>query len=57
MPRLSQLIDGTHTRRSIYNLPPGSAFQMVETARVVRASAKFAGSGGAIIDLYSKRCL
>ena len=39
------------TRRSIYNLPPWQV-QMVETARRCGASAKFAGSGGAIIGTY-----
>ena len=50
--RLSQLIDENfNTRRSIYNLPPWQ-MQMVETARSCGASAKFAGSGGAIIGIY-----
>jgi glucuronokinase len=39
------------TRRSIYQLPDGQV-QMVETARSTGASAKFAGSGGAIIGTY-----
>jgi glucuronokinase len=39
------------TRRSIYNLPPWQV-QMVEVARACGASAKFAGSGGAIIGTY-----
>jgi len=39
------------TRRSIYNLPPWQV-QMVEIARRCGASAKFAGSGGAIIGTY-----
>jgi glucuronokinase len=38
-------------RRSIYNLPPWQ-IQMIETARACGASAKFAGSGGAIIGTY-----
>jgi glucuronokinase len=38
-------------RRSIYQLPPGQ-IQLVETARSVGASAKFAGSGGAIVGSY-----
>ena len=39
------------TRRSIYNLPRWQV-EMVEVARQCGASAKFAGSGGAIIGLY-----
>jgi glucuronokinase len=39
------------TRYKIYNLPPWQA-QMVETARRCGATAKFAGSGGAIIGTY-----
>lgn len=49
---LGQLIDENFdVRRSIYKLP---AWQeaMVETARRCGASAKFAGSGGAIVGLY-----
>lgn len=50
--RLAQLIDENfNTRRTIYNLPPWQ-IQMVETARACGASAKFAGSGGAIIGTY-----
>jgi glucuronokinase len=39
------------TRRSIYQLPAGQV-EMVEVARGVGASAKFAGSGGAIVGTY-----
>jgi len=39
------------TRRSIYNLPAWQV-EMVEAARACGASAKFAGSGGAIIGTY-----
>jgi glucuronokinase len=50
--RLAELIDENfNTRRSIYNLPPWQ-IQMVEVARQCGASAKFAGSGGAIIGTY-----
>ncbi len=50
--RLAELIDENfNTRRSIYNLPPWQ-IQMVEVARQCDASAKFAGSGGAIIGTY-----
>src|SRR4029450_1135888 len=37
-------------RRTIYD-PPAWQVQMVETARACGASAKFAGSGGAIIGI------
>jgi glucuronokinase len=47
--RLARLIDANFdTRRRIYQLPPWQV-EMVETARRCGASAKFAGSGGAII--------
>ncbi|HEY4720656.1 MAG TPA: GHMP kinase, partial [Anaerolineae bacterium] len=50
--RLAQLMnENFDTRRSIYNLPPWQV-QMIETARCCGASAKFAGSGGAIIGTY-----
>ena len=50
--RLSALIDENFdTRRSIYKLPAWQ-LNMVETARRCGASAKFAGSGGAIIGVY-----
>jgi glucuronokinase len=50
--RLAQLInENFDTRRTIYNLAPWQ-IQMVETARACGASAKFAGSGGAIIGTY-----
>ena len=39
------------TRRSVFTLPPWQ-IEMVETARRCGASAKFAGSGGAIVGLY-----
>ncbi len=50
--QLSALIDENFdTRRSIYTLPSWQ-INMVETARRCGASAKFAGSGGAIIGVY-----
>lgn len=50
--RLSQLIDENfNTRRGIYKLPAWQ-LKMIETARRCGASAKFAGSGGAIIGIY-----
>ena len=46
---VSRLMDENfNTRRRIYNLPPGQV-NMVETARRCSASAKFAGSGGALL--------
>ncbi len=50
--RLARLMDANFdTRRRIYQLPPGQV-EMVEVARSCGASAKFAGSGGAIIGTY-----
>jgi glucuronokinase len=49
---LSRLInENFDTRKSIYTLPRWQV-QMVETARECGASAKFAGSGGAIIGTF-----
>jgi glucuronokinase len=49
---LSRLMDENFdVRRSIYKLPDWQV-EMVETARRCGASAKFAGSGGAIIGTY-----
>jgi glucuronokinase len=51
--RLARLIDTNFdTRRGIYRLPQWQV-DMVETARRCGASAKFAGSGGAILGTYS----
>jgi len=50
--RLAQLVDANFdTRRAIYRLPPWQ-IDMVDTARGCGASAKFAGSGGAIVGTY-----
>ena len=50
--RLAALMnENFDTRRSIYTLPPWQIDQ-VETARRSGASAKFAGSGGAILGTY-----
>ena len=50
--QLARLIDENfNVRRSIYSLAPWQ-IQMVEAARQCGASAKFAGSGGAIIGTY-----
>ena len=49
---LGRLIDENFdTRRSIYTLPAWQV-EMVETARRAGATAKFAGSGGAIVGTY-----
>ena len=51
--RLAQLMnENFDTRRSIYDIAAWQV-QMVEVARSCGASAKFAGSGGAIIGTYS----
>jgi len=51
--RLAQLMnENFDTRRSIYQLPEAQ-IRMAEVARGVGASAKFAGSGGAIIGTYT----
>lgn len=53
--RLSALVDRNFDlRRSMCQLPPQHV-QMVQTARQVGASAKFAGSGGAIIGVYESK--
>ena len=50
--RLAALIDANFdTRRGIYQLPPWQ-IDMIDTARRCGASAKFAGSGGAIVGTY-----
>ena len=50
--RLARLMDANFdTRRRIYRLPQWQ-IDMVETARACGASAKFAGSGGAILGTY-----
>ena len=55
--RLARLIDENfNTRRSIYNLAPWQV-QMVEIARQCGASAKFAGSGGAVIGTYDDEAM
>src|SRR4051812_8010732 len=50
--QLGRLIDANFdTRRRIYRLPEWQT-EMVEAARACGASAKFAGSGGAIVGTY-----
>lgn len=50
--RLSQIMDDNFDlRRSICDLSP-LHIQMIDTARTAGASAKFAGSGGAIVGTY-----
>jgi len=51
-PELGRVMDASFDlRRSIMNIAPEN-LHMVEAARAAGASAKFAGSGGAIIGLY-----
>ena len=55
--RLSTLIDENFdTRHRIYKLPSWQ-IHMVETARRCGASAKFAGSGGAVIGIYHEEAM
>ena len=55
--QLGELINKNFdTRRSIFQLPPRQV-QLVEAARSVGASAKFAGSGGAIIGTYENEAM
>ena len=50
--RLGELMNRNfEARRAIYKLPPAQ-LEMVEVARSLGASAKFAGSGGATIGIY-----
>lgn len=54
---LARLMDRNFdTRRSIYNLHP-KHIRMVELAREIGASAKFAGSGGSIIGAYKDEAM
>src|SRR5216683_7031176 len=55
--RLARLIDTNFdTRRNIYQLPRWQ-IEMVEAARRCGASAKFAGSGGAILGTYDSEAM
>ncbi len=45
-----------NTRRSIYNLNP-KHIRMIELAREIGASAKFAGSGGSVIGTYKDQAM
>jgi glucuronokinase len=50
--RLNQLVDANFDLRAkIYQIDPGN-LEMVHMARVVGATANFAGSGGAIVGTY-----
>jgi len=54
---LARLMDKNFdTRRGIYNLNP-KHIRMVELARQLGASAKFAGSGGSIIGAYKDEAM
>jgi len=51
--RIGPLLDASfERRRQIYQLSQGN-LRMVEAARAVGASAKFPGSGGAIVGTYA----
>lgn len=51
--RIGPIMDASFDlRRTIYNISPAN-IQMVETARSTGASAKFTGSGGAIVGTYA----
>ncbi len=55
--RLAELMnENFDTRRKIYNLPEWQV-RMVEVARECGASAKFAGSGGAIVGTYRDQAM
>ena len=57
LSRLAQLIDANFDlRASICDLSP-SHLKMIECARLVGASAKFAGSGGAIIGTFQDQTM
>ena len=57
LDQLKRLIDQNFdTRRGIYRLADWQ-LQMIETARACGASAKFAGSGGAIIGTYEGQAM
>ena len=56
--QLAELIDKNFdTRRSISPHMSGRQIEMVELARGVGASAKFAGSGGAIIGTFHNEAM
>jgi glucuronokinase len=55
--KLSELMDANFDKRKqIFQLSEGN-LRMVETARSVGASAKFTGSGGAIIGVYADEAM
>jgi glucuronokinase len=50
--QIGELLDANFDRRrALYNISPGN-IKMVETARAAGATAKFTGSGGAIVGTY-----
>jgi glucuronokinase len=52
LPAMHRLINANFDKRaSLYNVGEGNR-DLVETARRTGASAKFAGSGGAIVGIY-----
>ena len=56
-PKLSGLMDANFDmRKKIFQLSEGN-LRMVDTARALGASAKFTGSGGAIIGIYGEEAV
>jgi len=55
--QLHELIDENFDTRSTISQLPAWQSQMVEVARSCGASAKFAGSGGAIVGLYEDEAM
>ncbi len=56
-PRLAELMDANFDKRKqVFSLSEGN-LRMVATARSVGASAKFTGSGGAIIGVYADEAM
>lgn len=55
--KLDELIDANFDLRAkIYNISPGN-WEMIRAARLVGASANFAGSGGAIVGRYKDEAM
>ncbi|MCA9890209.1 MAG: GHMP kinase [Anaerolineae bacterium] len=57
LPRLADLIDANFNMRQQIAKLPAWQVDMVETARACGASAKFAGSGGAIVGTYTDEAM
>lgn len=57
LPRLKSLIDANYDLRCSIARLPAWQMQMIDTARACGASAKFSGSGGAIIGTYDDEAM